>query len=73
MAVLSKVCIPDNFDLHNSLKLTSLKLDLWIFVAFVQILLIVNLSLNQTPDILERQTCMTQLVLAISSFNLKEF
>ena len=73
MAVLSKVCIPDNFDLHNSLKLTSLKLDLWIFVAFVQILLIVNLSLNQTPDILERQTCMTQLILAISSFNLKEF
>ena len=36
MTILSKACKPDNFEWHDSLK------------AFIQILLIVNLSLNQT-------------------------
>ena len=42
MTILSKACKPDNFELHN--------LVLRIFEAFVQTLLIVNLSLN-SPDI----------------------
>ena len=44
MAILSKACIPDNFELHNSACLA-----LWILDALVWILLIANLSLNQTP------------------------
>ena len=43
MAILSKGCKSDNFVSCNSLNSV-----LWIFEAFVQILLIVNLSLNQT-------------------------
>ena len=42
MAILSKACKPDNFESQNSLSLA-----LQIFEAFVQILLIVNLSLKQ--------------------------
>ena len=41
MTILSKVCKPDKFESPNSLKLA-----LQTFDAFVQILLIVNLSLN---------------------------
>ena len=51
MAILSKGCKPDNFQPHNSLKPHNLSA-LQIFEAFIQILLNVNLSLNQTPDIL---------------------
>ena len=49
--------------------ITLWSLALWIFEAFVQILLIVNLSLNQTLLtflLCVRQTWMTQLILAIS-------
>ena len=49
MAILSKACKPDNFESHNSLKLSFMDIR---GEAFVRILLIVNLSLNQTPDIL---------------------
>ena len=48
MATLSKAYEPDNFELHNSLKL-----------SFTRILLIVNLSLNQT--LLTFLLCMTNL------------
>ena len=64
MAILSKGCKPDNFELHNSLNLA-----LQIFEVFVRILLNANLSLNQTLLTLliyEEQTWMTQLILAIS-------
>ena len=63
MAILSKACKPDNFELHNSLKLSFTDIE-----AFVRILLIVNLSLNQTLLtflLCVRQTWMTQLILAI--------
>ena len=61
MTILSKACKPDNFESRNSLKLS--------FQAFVQVLLIVSLSLNQillTFLLCVRQTWMTQLILAIS-------
>ena len=64
MAILSKACKLDNFESHNSLKLSFMNME-----AFVQILLIVNLSLNQTLltfFLYVRQTWMTQLTLAIS-------
>ena len=62
-------------------RTTLWSLALRIFEAFVQILLIVNLSLNQTLLtflLYVRQNCMTQLILAIlceglSSFNPKWF
>ena len=58
MAIFSKACKPDNSESHNSLKLI-------LFKAFVQILLIVNLSLNQnSPDILA--LCETNLDDSIS-------
>ena len=63
MAILSKACKPDSLELHNSLNLA-----LQIFEAFVAILLIASLSLDQTlPTFLlcVRQTWMTQLILAI--------
>ena len=63
MAILSKACKLDNFESHNSLKLS-----FQIFETFLQILLIVNLSLNQTILtflLCTRQTWMTQLILAI--------
>ena len=41
MTISSKACKPDSFELHNSLSLA-----LRIFKAFIQILLIVNLSSN---------------------------
>ena len=63
MAILSKACKPHNFQLHNSLKL-----GFTIFEVFIQILLIVNLSLNQTsPDILA--LCETNLDDSIESVN----
>ena len=61
MAILSKGCKPDNFEQHNSLKLSLQK-----FEVFVAILLNVNLSLNQTLltfVLCVRQTWMTLLVL----------
>ena len=64
MAILSKACKPGNFESHNSLKLTTM-----ILGAFVQILFIVILSMNQTLLtflLCMRQTWMTQLILAIS-------
>ena len=64
MAILRKGCKPDNFDPHNSLKLT-----LQLFEVFVQILLNLNLPLNETflTFLLSvRQTWITQLILAIS-------
>ena len=67
MTILSKACKPDNFELHNSLKLSFTTLR--IFEAFVRILLIVNLSLNQTLLtflLCVRQTWMTQLIMEIS-------
>ena len=63
MAILSKAYKPESFELHNS-KAYSLQ----IFEAFIQILLIVNLFLNQTPLtflLCVRQTWMTQLILEI--------
>ena len=63
MAILSKGCKPDNFELHNSLNIASPLLE-----VFDQILLNVNLSLNQTlPTLLlyVRHTWMTQVILAI--------
>ena len=70
MAILSSGCKPDNFESHNSLKLSFTNLE-----AFVKILLIVNLPLNQTLLtflLYMRQTWMTQLVLArFYSFNTK--
>ena len=63
MAILSKRCKPDNFEEHNSLKL-SFK----IFEVFVPFLLNVNLSLNQTLLIFllyVSQTWITQMILTI--------
>ena len=59
---ISKACKPDNFESYNSLSLA-----LQIFEAFVWILLIVNLSFNQTPDILA--LCETNLDDSIHSGN----
>ena len=64
VAILSKGCKPGNFELHYSLKHSFTNIQ-----AFVQILLNVNLSLNQTLLIFllyVRQTWMTQLILAAS-------
>ena len=64
MAILSKAFKSDKFESCNSLKLSFMK-----FEAFVQILLIVNLSLNQTLLIFllcVRITWMIQLILTIS-------
>ena len=60
MAILSKACKPDNFESHNSLKLSFMN---------IRILLIVNPTLNHTllTFLLSvRQTWMTQVILAIS-------
>ena len=49
MAILSKECKPDNFESHNSLKLSFKNIRvLQILRILVRFLLIVNLSLNQT-------------------------
>ena len=58
MAILSKGHKPDTFESDNSLKLSFT--NIW---GLCSILLLVNLSLNET---LLRQTWMTELVLAIS-------
>ena len=63
MAILSKACKPDNFESHNSLKLSFTNIR-GLRLNFV----IVNLSLNQTLLtflLYVRQTWMTQLILAI--------
>ena len=65
MVILSKACKSDNFESHNSLKLSFAN----IWEAFVRILLTANLSVNQTLLtflLCVRQTWMTQLILAIS-------
>ena len=65
MAILSKARKPDNFESHNSLKLSFPN----IREAFVRILLIVNLPFNQTLLtflLCVRQIWMTQLIPAIS-------
>ena len=64
MAILSKAFKSDKFESRNSLKLSFMK-----FEAFVQILLIVNLSLNQTLLtflLCVRQNWMNHLILEIS-------
>ena len=61
---ISKACKPDNFESHSSLKLSFMNIE-----VLVQVLLIVNLSLNQillTLLFYLRQTWMAQLILAIS-------
>ena len=61
MAILSKAC--------NQIILKYISLALWIFEVFIWILLIANLSLNQTLLtflLCVKQTWMTQLILAIS-------
>ena len=64
MAILSKACKPDNFESHNSLKLsfTNIRGLCSNFVDFESFLE------SNSPDILlyVRQTWMTQLILAIS-------
>ena len=75
MTILSKVCKPDNFESHNSLKLSFTN-----YAAFVH-LLIVNISLNQTLLtflLYVRQTwmidwCKQFLCERLSSFNPKGF
>ena len=62
MAILSKACKPDNFYLHNSLKLSFTNIQ-GLCSNFT------NLSLNQTLlafYLCVRQISMTQLILAIS-------
>ena len=62
---LSKACKPDNFESHNYLKLGFTN----ICETFFPILLIVNLSFNQTLLtflLYVRQTEMTLLILTIS-------
>ena len=64
MAIFSKACKPDNFESHNSLKLSFTNIR-----GLAGILLILKLSLNQTLLtflLCVRQTWMTQLILAIS-------
>ena len=63
MAILSKGCKPDNFESHNSLKLSFTNI-CGLRLNFVN----VSLSLNQTPltlGLYARQSWMTQLILAI--------
>ena len=49
MVILSKACKPDNFESHNSLKLSFKNIRvLRILRILVRFLLIVNLSFNQT-------------------------
>ena len=74
--LLMKVCKPDNFESHDSLNLALL-----IFEVFIQALLNVHLSLNQTLLaflLYVGQTLMTRwfwyfLFEGLSSFNLKGF
>ena len=64
MAILPKECKPDNFELHDPLKLGFA--NIWILCSH---LLSVNLFLSQTLVtflLYGRQTWMTQLILAIS-------
>ena len=71
MAILSKGCKLDNFESHNSLKFV-----LKTFLAFIRILLNVNLSLNQTLLTFwfyMRQTWMTQLIMAVSLWRILLF
>ena len=66
MAILSKACKPDNFELHNSLKLSFTDIR-GLSLNFID--WIVNLSLNQTLLtflLYVRQTWMAQLILANS-------
>ena len=72
MAMLTKACKPEKLESHNFLKLT-----LQISEAFVRILLIVNIYLNQTLLTLlfyVRQTWLAQFFSErLSSFNPEEF
>ena len=64
MAILSKGCKPDNFESHNSLKLSFTNI-FGLCLNFVEC----ELSLNQTlltSWLYVRQTWMTELILAIS-------
>ena len=63
MAMLSKACKPDNFELHNSLKLSFMNIR-GLRSNFVDC---ESFFESNSPDILVlAQTCMTQLILAIS-------
>ena len=71
MAILSKRCKPDNFEPHNSLKRSFTNIR-----RLRSNLLNVNVSFNQTLLtflLYMRQTWMTQLILAIFSFNPERF
>ena len=57
MTVLSKLCKPDNFESHNSLKLLQLS-EVWIIWTLLTFLLYV------------RQTWMTRLILTISQWGI---
>ena len=64
MTILSKACKPDNFELHNSLKLSFTNIQ-GLRSNFVDCKSFLE---SNSPDILlcVRQTWMTQLILAIS-------
>ena len=71
MAILSKRCKPDNFEPHNSLKRSFTNIR-----RLRSNLLNVNVSFNQTLLtflLYMRETWMTQLILAIFSFNPERF
>ena len=70
MAILSKACKPDNFELHNSLKLSSANIP-----GLRSNLLIANLSLNQTLLTFLLSWCETNLDDSIDSgnFSLKSY
>ena len=64
MVILSKACKPDNFESHNSLKLSFMNIQV-LRSNFVDCESFLE---SNSPDILPllRQTWMTQLILAIS-------
>ena len=63
MAIMSKVCKPDNFELHNSLKLSFMNIG-GLCLNFVDCQSFVEAN---SPDILAlRETGMTQLIPAVS-------
>ena len=62
MAILSKACKPDHFELHNSLNLTFANIQ-GLCSNFVNCESFLE---SNSPDILVRQTWVTQYILAIS-------
>ena len=62
MTILSKACKPDNFESPNSLKLSFMNIR-GFRLSFVDCETFLE---SNSPDILARQTWITQLILAIS-------